>query len=75
MKHRDKLKLARRHMTQYEIKKHFSPFQTEWWIKQRKKIADKLFIRERNQKSLALLKKQKRDEIKEREGVKINEIK
>ena len=60
--HEDKLKLARRHLTPEEIKHHISPFQSKWWEARKAKLAQKVFIRERNAKSLALFKKQQKED-------------
>jgi len=46
--HRNKLRLARRMMTQEEIKKRISPFQSAWWDKEAIKKANK----SNNQKKL-----------------------
>lgn len=35
MNHKQKLKLARRMLTQAEIKMHIAPFMSEWWQKQK----------------------------------------
>lgn len=33
-RHREKLRTARRHMSQSEYRRHVSPFNSHWWNKQ-----------------------------------------
>lgn len=49
MKHKDKLKLARQHMTKLEVKYKVSPFQSKWWEARKARIEREVVKREYNQ--------------------------
>lgn len=42
MKHREKLRLARRMMSREEIKKHTPPFQSKWWTNRAQVIQSRI---------------------------------
>ena len=64
MKHKDKVKIARKHRTLRELKNKVSIFGTFWWNNRKARIEREVAKRERNAKSLALLKKQQKEEKK-----------
>lgn len=42
MKHREKLRQARKHMTPKEVRDKVPPFSSSWWLSRKNKIAKKV---------------------------------
>lgn len=60
--HREKLRIARSHMTPVEIQRHISPFLSGWWLQEKARLMRKDFVAKRNSKTLALWKKQQKEQ-------------
>ncbi len=67
MNHKEKLKLARSHMTNAEIKAKVAPFDSQWWNTRKASIAHKV------EKQIAEAKKRKEEKLKRKEVTANNE--
>ncbi len=73
MKHKDKLKMARKMLTRDEIKRHVKPFDSVAWEKRKKAIEARVAKREAGEHERALKRKLKIKDDKGKEH-KVGEI-
>lgn len=64
MRHKDKLKMARRLRTKAEVKANISPFQSEEWEKRKQGIKQRVERNEAKAKARAELRKKSKEEEK-----------
>ena len=56
--HKNKVKLARKHLTREEIKNKIPIFQSRWWEERQARIQREVIEREANQKEASRLRKE-----------------